>query len=242
MKERNRLARGLAQIDPRLSDIGLLADIERYVGELELWNPKLGLVEASGPELVTKHLLDCLAGFPLLMTVLAQYSPESQQNGGVVLRLADIGSGAGLPGVLLTLALNRLWSQSFSMTLVEKQQRRVGFLLNVKALLTINNLEICQESLEAVGLRAQGTFHLVTARAFRPLDVPVMADLFRLLRPEGQLFLYKGRRDRINEELRTAHLAQDSSGVRVLPLQVPGLDDERHVLLVSKPVNPSSGA
>jgi 16S rRNA (guanine527-N7)-methyltransferase len=202
-------------------------DLVRYLAELALWNPKLGLVEASPDEMVTKHVIDCLAALPVLLPELDRLAAS---------RLADIGSGAGLPGMVLALALRRLRPGPFSLCLVEKQQRRVGFLLNVQALLGLKHLDVCQESLEQVGQRAPGAFDIVTARAFRPLEPGILADLRRLLCPGGCLFLYKGRRDRIQEELAAAGLlgpgAAPSRGVGVHALAVPGLDEERHVVVI----------
>lgn len=226
------LDRGLAAIDPRLSDPGLRDDLVRYVRELELWNPRLGLVEASGAELITKHILDCLAAVPSLIVRLEGIRERGAWPADRPLALADIGSGAGLPGVLLALALRRLSPLAVTMTLVEKQQRRVGFLLNVKALLGLRDLEVCQDSLEAVGTRQPGRFALVTARAFRPLEGGIVRELGRLLAAEGELFLFKGRRDRIAEELAAAGL-MEGKGVQIAALAVPGLEEERHLVLVA---------
>jgi 16S rRNA (guanine527-N7)-methyltransferase len=231
------LDRGLAAIDPRLSDPGLRDDIIGYVRELELWNPRLGLVEASGAELVVKHLLDCLAAVPELLARLESRRQAMAVDAERSLALADIGSGAGLPGVLLALALRRLWPHPATVTLVEKQQRRVGFLLNVKAMLGIAGLEVEQDSLEALGARRGGTFDLVTTRAFRPLEPVVVHELGRLLRIDGELFLYKGRRERVDGELAAAGLSgQPAEAVAVRPLEVPFLEEERHLVLVAAPV------
>ena len=223
------LRRGLGTIDPRLENEAFIASLVRYVRELELWNPRLGLVEAAGHDLITKHLLDCLAAIPLLMSRLEALG--NGQASAAALRLADIGSGAGLPGILLTLALRHIGGRPFTMTLVEKQQRRVGFLLNVKAILALDMLEVCQESLEQVSQREGGSFDLVTARAFRSLEPAILGELESLLKSSGELFLYKGRRDRVAEELATAGVAGNPR-VRVEAIAVPGLDEERHVVVI----------
>jgi 16S rRNA (guanine527-N7)-methyltransferase len=234
----DRLDRGLAAIDARLTDAALRDDIISYVKELELWNPRLGLVESSGSELVVKHLLDCLAAVPVLLERLEARRQAMAAGTERSMSIADIGSGAGLPGVLLALALRCLWPHPATVTLVEKQQRRVGFLLNVKALLGISSLEVVQDSLEAVGAQRGGAFDLVTARAFRPLEPVIVRELGRLLRPDGELFLYKGRRDRVDEELAAAGLAGGAGGaaadqVAVRPLAVPFLEEERHLVLAA---------
>jgi len=223
--------------------LGLRAALEHYLAELELWNPRLGLVEARGEALVGRHILDCLAAFPCLLQVLNRFPLPAHT------AMADIGSGAGLPGIPLLLAIKHLVPEraiGFSMTLVEKQQRRIGFLLNAKALLKLDNLILRQEKLE--DLVADGSrFGLVSARAFSPLEPSVLAALRGILDPAGLLFLYKGRLEKIDQELCGSGLIRSESKefivpsgntALVLPISVPYLDEERHIVLIP----PGAGA
>ena len=212
------LTRGISALglDPgadRLERLG------RYIGEIELWNPAYGLVKAAGDELVVKHVLDSLAALPLLRTL------------GIPLdRVADLGTGAGLPGIPLAIFLPE--SKVF---LVERMERRVRFLENQKALLGLSNAEVVQSEAE----RAPGPFDLVTFRAFRPFsEVKLFRAVRRLVAPGGALAAYKGRRDAASAEL--AALAADpalgslASGAQVFPLAVPFLEEER-CLVVFRP-------
>lgn len=217
------------------------ADLARYAREIELWNPKLGLVEAGGDELAVKHLLDSLAGLGALAGVLAGCGPARP------LSLLDVGSGAGLPGIPLALGLRRLYPElaaRLGATLLDRQQRRVGFQLNAKAALGLATLECRQQRLEELAAAGE-RYDVVCARAFAPLDAASLAGLAAVAAPEGWLFLYKGRAQRVDEELRAAGLerAADAAGAApgkaaVLPLAVPLLDEERHLVLI----RPGAGA
>ena len=65
--------------------------LTRYIGELERWNDRLGLVHAAGRDLVVRHILDSLSGL----------SAVKRHCGGQLPRIADVGSGGGLPGIPL---------------------------------------------------------------------------------------------------------------------------------------------
>lgn len=253
------LSRGLAELrhqglpgDDTAWD-GLQKRLEQYLREIELWNPRLGLVEAIGDELVAKHILDSLASFGPLIALLELRNP------GVPMAMADIGSGAGLPGIPLLLAIECLLpdrAAQFSMHLVEKQQRRVGFLLNAKAVLGLDHLILHQEKLENL-VKAGLSFDLVCARAFSPLDAATLAALRAILSSDGRLFLYKGRSIKIDQELQESGLIRrdlpesvdpmklaDQSvdigpnSALVVRLAVPFLADERHLLIIP----PGAGA
>jgi 16S rRNA (guanine527-N7)-methyltransferase len=83
-------------------------------------------------------------------------------------------------------------------------------------------------------LRVEERFDLVTFRAWSPLDRELPA-LRRVLAPEGRIAAYKGRRERIEQELREAgrSLAEPAlPEAEVVPLQVPFLAEERHLVLL----------
>ncbi len=264
------LARGLAELG--LERPGLDEILNRYVRELELWNPKLGLVDASGEELVIRHVLDCLAAVPRLEALLdvGEVKPtqmgrsneaESEQGlsttarselrgpergasrtrrpelrppeqgaprtGGMddgapspaYLPACDLGSGAGLPGIPVTLAISEL-----SMNLVERSGRRVGFLRNAVALLGCDRLTVSQEDAE----RLEGRYQLILARAWKPLTVATCEVIRRLVTRDGIAALYKGTRARIDYELETAGIQH----AELYPLRVPFLDEERHLVVL----------
>lgn len=184
--------------------------LERYRLELERWNRAFGFVRARGEELVVRHFLDCLAGVPAIRGLA----------GGR--RFADVGSGAGFPGVPLAIMLPEA-----GFTLVEPASRKAAFLRSVGILLGLGNVSVVERQLREV----QGPFDVVTFRAFRPLSGETLDALRRLLAPGGAIVAYKGRSERIAEELQALGLA-DGAQAEVVALRVPFLEEERHLVIL----------
>jgi 16S rRNA (guanine527-N7)-methyltransferase len=187
----------------------------RYLAEIELFNPAYGLVGAkTREELVIRHILDSLAPLGIFRRLLSGV-PEAP------IRAADVGSGAGLPGIPLAICLG-----DYHFTLIERMGRRAGFLRNTVAVLGLGNVTVEETEMEKA---APGRFHLAVSRAFRPLEAAVLKGLFRLVRSGGVIAAYKGRRDKAAEEL--ARLGGEQ-GAEILPLTVPFLDEERCLALL----------
>jgi 16S rRNA (guanine527-N7)-methyltransferase len=182
------------------------AGLLRYEEELRRWNRRMNLVAGGEEHFTVRHVLDSLAG----LSVVAAEGPT---------HAADVGSGAGLPGVPLALCLPAVrWS------LVERSGRRAGFLRNVVALLRLSNVQV----VEADVTELNGSFDVVTTRAFAALSPDSVAPLLRLLEPAGRVVAYKGTRSRIDAELSRLH----GLTVQVLPVSVPFLQEERHLVVL----------
>ena len=121
------------------------------------------------PRLWTRHILNCAAVAPML-------------DEGV--RLVDVGSGAGLPGVVLAIA-----RPDIQVTLLEPLQRRVGWLTEVTEALELGNVQVLRARAEEAGELAMD---VATARALAPLD-RLTAWCLPLVRPGGTLLAIKGR-------------------------------------------------
>ncbi len=213
-----------------------LSQLLRYLGEIERFNPRLGLVEAQGEALVRRHLLDCAAGVPVVRELVAalgepnrrqRLSGESSADAGAeatpAVTLADLGSGAGLPGVVLAVLEPRL-----AVTLVERAGRRVGFLRNVRALLRLTNLEIAETTYE----RCSERFDIVTFRALTELGDRNAEIFARLLRPGGYLLAYKGRRQRA--EVEAEALRGRFNSVELRSLNPVFLEEERCLVIAHR--------
>ncbi len=185
----------------------------RYLEELERWNRVYGFVRASGEDLVRRHFLDSLAGAPEVSRLAGDGTAADPP------RVADLGSGAGFPGIPLAIYLPRL-----RFTLVERSARRAAFLRNTALLLGLRHVQVCEEGLEAV----REEFAVVTFRALAPLDRE-LSQLRRLCGPRGTVVAYKGRRERIEAEI--AALRPQVAALRVVPLWVPFLEEERHLVI-----------
>jgi 16S rRNA (guanine527-N7)-methyltransferase len=206
------LKQGLLRLNISPAALPLLV---KYIEEIERFNPAYGLVKVRDRrELIVKHILDSLAPLGL---------PRIFEGRTAV---ADVGSGAGLPGIPLAIAL-----PGARFTLIERMGRRAGFLRNCLAALGLPNVTAEEAEMEKT---APGRFDLIVFRAFRPLEAPVLRGLLRLLLPKGIIAAYKGRRQVIEEELRTAEAAVPAIPFsrEIIPLQVPFLDEERHLALI----------
>jgi 16S rRNA (guanine527-N7)-methyltransferase len=195
--------------------------LKLYFGELQLWNPKLGLLEADERGVVVKHILDSAAAVPLFRREIAEYFAGSSGTPDHQIHLADLGSGAGFPGIILAIFL----SSEFPLTvhLVEKQQRRCGFLRNIVPILGLGNVvEIHQTAFEDLPRR----FDIITSRAFRNMTAGQFDMQKSLLEDHGLILAYKGKVSRLQEEI-----GELPPGSDIEPLQVPGLDDERSMFI-----------
>ncbi len=228
------LSKGLKQLGFETSG-KLFDDIQAFLAELELWNPNLGLVEAGSEDLIVKHVLDSLAAYP----VFAHYAQDLSDDQPYL----DVGSGAGFPALLLLLAQRALTGSCVAAVLVDKQQRRCQFLSNAIARLGLSSrVKVSQELVEKLD---RHHFGLLTARAFKPLDQECLAVLNDSLHPSGTMILFKGRREKVRQECLDAKLGVPNNlddlqkypavGCAIMPLKVPFLNEERHLLIISHP-------
>lgn len=202
------LSRGLEALG--LADrADLVQGLAAYRAEIETWNERLGLVSLKAPDdLIVKHFLDSLA-------------PWTHLRDAGFTTLADLGSGAGFPGIPLALAFPQ--AQTF---LVERMERRVGFLRATLQVLGRTDVTVVPRTFEEV----KEQFDLVTFRAVFPLDAKLVKKMKRLLHPGGRIAAYKGRREVIDAELAT--LGPLAEGAQVIPVKVPFLDEERHLVVL----------
>ena len=205
----------LEAMAPVLASLGVALDegqrqrCAAYMGLLAHWNGTYNLTALrDAPEMFTHHLSDCLAVLPHLAAHLA-----SRQVGGERLRLLDVGSGGGLPGVLLAIARPEL-----QVCCVDTVGKKAAFIRQVAAELRLPNLRAEHARVEDL----QGQHDIVTSRAFASLGDFVALTRERLA-PGGVWMAMKGRAP--GEEL--AELPADIEVFHVEPLQVPGLDAER---------------
>lgn len=179
----------------------------RLTAELREWNRRVNLTAITGPaDMVDKHLLDSLSVQPHL-------------HGR---RVADIGTGAGFPGLPLAIVNPRR-----SFTLIEATGKKCLFVRHAVELLGIGNVEVIQARAESWKPRA--LFDCVIARALGKL-----ADFVRvaghLCARDGRMLAMKGRHP-------TAEMHALPAGWRVLALHdlsVPGLAAERCVVEIGR--------
>jgi 16S rRNA (guanine527-N7)-methyltransferase len=175
----------------------------QYLDLLQRWNATYNLTAVRDrAAMLTQHLADCLA---LIEPLLRR---------GITGRVLDVGSGGGLPGVVLAIMLPAL-----DVTCVDTVGKKAAFVRQVAGALALPQLHAVHARVEALG--APG-FDLITARAFASL-----ADFVSLTRrhlaPGGVWMAMKGKIP--TDEM--AALTADVEVFHVEPLAVPGLDAER---------------
>jgi 16S rRNA (guanine527-N7)-methyltransferase len=200
------LDRGLQELP--VDATALREPLRRYLAELEKWNAAYNLTAVRDPlDMVTRHLLDSLALLPALHDI-------------PVTRLLDVGSGAGLPGIPLALA-----RPGWHVAVLDANGKKARFLRHAVRTLGLPNVEVVEARVEEH--EPPMPYDAIVSRAFSALGefLNVTAPL---LAPGGHWLAMKGRLD--DNEL--AAIPSSISDPRVVRLQVPGLDEERHLVIV----------
>lgn len=196
-------------------DAAIAPPLLAYLALLDRWNRTYNLTAIRDPrEMVAKHLLDSLAMAPFVRDHAA---------------LADLGTGPGLPGIPLAIAL-----PSLQVTLVESNGKKARFLREVVRTLNLRNAVVAETRAEA--LAAPGAFDAITARALATL-LGILSVGGHLLSPSGRLLAMKGARP--DDEI--AALPADWRLDAVHALRVPGLAAERHLVVVARAADGARG-
>ena len=182
--------------------------LAQYLALLAKWNRTFNLTAIREPErMITHHVLDALAVLPHL----------PQREG---LRLLDVGSGGGVPGIPLAIA-----RPGWRVVMLDSNHKKSAFVQQAVIELALGNAEAVTARVEDYAPGAP--FDIVISRAFSDLATFAQASA-RHLAPGGQLIAMKGVHP--DEEI-----AALPSGVRVVgthALSVPGLHAKRHLIVM----------
>ena len=167
------------------------------------WNKTYNLTALRDPaQAISHHLLDSLAILPHV-------------GAG---NLLDVGSGGGLPGIPLAIAMPEL-----AVTMVDTVQKKTTFLQQAVIELGLKNVTVHHARVEEL----QGQYAQISSRAFA--EIGLFISLTRhLLAPGGRWLAMKGVRP--DDELKA--LPADITVEAIIPLTVPGLDAERHLIIL----------
>lgn len=205
------LLSGARQLNLQLTD-PCVQDLLNYLGLLGKWNKVYNLTALrDARQMLTHHLLDCLA-------TLHAFANAN--------RVLDVGSGGGLPGVVIA-----IWAQhralAMQIELVDTVQKKIAFLTQVKAELKLDNVVVHSGRVEE--MLTGPVFDVITSRAFASLPDFISCSS-QLLRRGGKIIAMKG--PAFEPELLA--LPHHWRVETVEALQVPSMKDERYLITLTR--------
>lgn len=201
---RTRLAAGLDQLGCEL-DASVQQRLLEYIALLLQWNAAFNLTAVREPlAMIDRHLIDSLAVLPFVP------GPD----------LADIGTGPGIPGLVLALArpFERVW-------LVDSNGKKARFMRECLRQLAPPNVHVHEQRAQALPTGAD--FSQVVSRAYTEL-ADFIASTRQIVAADGRWLAMKGKRP----DAELARLPADIVIEAIHRLDVPGADGERHLVVM----------
>lgn len=183
------------------------------------WNTRMNLTALTAPEdVAVKHIIDSLTAYDAALFDGAR-------------TLIDVGTGAGLPGIPLA-----VYAPHLTVTLLDSLNKRVRFLTEVTAAMGLQNVRCIHARAEEAARTAEhrAAYDIAVSRAVARLPVLIEYTL-PFVRVGGTLLALKGRA--YAEEQKEARRAAEVLGggrITARPVHLPGLDDVRAILTVTK--------
>ncbi len=173
-----------------------------YMALLQKWNKVYNLTAIrDAEEMVRLHLLDSLSVLPYIQGK----------------NLLDVGSGGGLPGIVLAIVKPEL-----QVTTIDTVQKKAIFMRQVKGELALHNLDVVHGRVE--DYQPEEKFEMIISRAFSELGL-FMRLTQRLIAPHGRWLAMKG------QILQDEMAKMDKTPNEIIPLKVYGLNAERHLIV-----------
>lgn len=182
-----------------------------YIDALLEWNQRMNLTAVTErSSIMERHIADSLALLPVMETTYANYNETRVLDN---MKVVDVGSGAGLPGIVLAIA-----RPSWEFTLMESLQKRCNFLDHVIEALGLSNIKVIRARAEDAGheVSCREAFDVAVARAVAEMRILVELCL-PLVRVGGLLVAAKGANP--EEEVKFAKRAAGLLGATILPIQ-----------------------
>ena len=206
---KDQLIQGTELIDLSISQLQQ-SSLVQYLVLLEKWNKTYNLTAIRDiRQMLVQHVLDSLVVIPHLPLK------------GIDVRLLDVGSGAGLPGVPIAVAMPQV-----RVTMLDSNQKKTAFIQHALGELRLTNANVVCARVE--DWNSEEPFQIVTSRAYSELRLFV-EQTKHLLKKDGIFAAMKGQfpKDEI-EALPSEYTCN------VIKLNVPGMDAERHLVLVTR--------
>lgn len=178
-----------------------------YLELLAKWNKAYNLTAVRNPDdMLYRHIIDSLSIAPYV---------KGQ-------RIIDVGTGPGLPGIPMAIL-----NPDVQFVLLDSNGKKTRFLTQCLIELSLPNVEIINGRVEEVSFNLP--FDQVLSRAFTALDN--MVDLCKhLLTQDGKFLAMKG----LDPETEKDKLNQEFSVEEIIPLQVPGCEGQRHLIIIGR--------
>ena len=206
------LASGIAEMRLDVS-IDAQQKLLAYLSLLQKWNKVYNLTAVRDPlEMVMLHLLDSLSVLPYI----------NANN------LLDVGSGGGLPGIVLAIC-----KPTLQVTTIDTVQKKAIFMRQVKGELGLSNLTVVHARVESY--KPMQKFDAIISRAFSEIALFIKLTQ-HLLAENGQWLAMKGQVP--HEELEDLEIKLNKviKIKNIIPLKVAGLEAERHLLILEQQV------
>lgn len=201
MTEAECLSAGIAEMGLDVS-LEVQQRLLQYLALLQKWNKVYNLTAVRNPhDMVVLHLLDSLSVMPYVQDT----------------NLLDVGSGGGLPGIVLAIA-----KPALQVTTIDAVQKKTIFMRQVKGELGLNNLEVVHGRVET--FKPVQHFEQIISRAFSEIGLLVRLTQ-HLIAPHGRWLTMKGLVPVQEIEALTI------KPKHIIPLHVPFLEAERHLLV-----------
>jgi 16S rRNA (guanine527-N7)-methyltransferase len=201
------LAAGIAGLGLAL-DAAQRAKLTAYLALLAKWNKTYNLTAIREPQrMITHHVLDALAVVPHLPATAG-------------LRILDVGSGGGVPGIPLAIA-----RPDAHVAMIDSNHKKAAFLVQAEIELGLPNIE--SHAVRVEDFAPALPFDIVISRAFSELAA-FASVAARHLAPHGRMFAMKG----VHPDAELAALPQQFVVLAKPALAVPGLDAARHLVIM----------
>ena len=210
---RQQLQAGAEALSLGLAD-AQITQLMDFLVLLQKWNKVYNLTAVRDPqEMLTHHLLDSLAA----VAPLRRHVAGLQQGGVAAVKLLDVGSGGGLPGVVFAICC-----PDVDVSCVDTVGKKAAFIQQAAVALKLRNLHGVHARVETLTT----PFDLISCRAFASLPDFVTWSRSALATPHGVWLAMKGK----HPEDEIAALPADVAVFHVEQLTVPGLDAERCIV------------
>ena len=170
-----------------------------------------------------RHILDCISVFGI--------KPEFNQKTLYDKKILDLGTGAGLPGLLFSILLDKT-----NVVLLEKQQKKANFLRTMAAGLELKNTTVLDMPAEFIAKDREyrESFDICVGRAVAKINI-LLELIIPFCKINGKILLYKSRKVFLEAEQNLSKLETLGAVInRIAEVKVPFLDEFRAILVLDK--------